>query len=69
MGISLFTDIGNNTYEARTYNAYVFPRENFNFSPQIVLDASAIEFNMKHKMDFGKWIYEGILISLDDSLI
>eukprot|EP00331_Platyophrya_macrostoma_P019288 CAMPEP_0176462384 /NCGR_PEP_ID=MMETSP0127-20121128/35233_1 /TAXON_ID=938130 /ORGANISM="Platyophrya macrostoma, Strain WH" /LENGTH=532 /DNA_ID=CAMNT_0017854287 /DNA_START=24 /DNA_END=1622 /DNA_ORIENTATION=+ len=60
IGISLFTDIGNNQFEARTYNAYVFPRENYNFSPQIVMDASAIEFNMKHKMNFQKWIYEGV---------
>lgn len=62
--MSLFEDIGNDKFEARTYNVYVFPREKYNYSPIISLDASAIEFNMTHKMNFHKWIYEGNIHSL-----
>lgn len=43
---------------ARVYNFYTFagkgnPRD-------VVLSPSAVDFLRKHKMDFQKWIYEGV---------
>lgn len=46
-------------YEVRPYNIYVFPRVNSEFSPQINCDASAMEFNTSHKMNWQKWIEDG----------
>ena len=46
-------------YEIRPYNIYVFPRENSEFSPQISCDASAMQFNIKHGMNWQSWIEEG----------
>jgi hypothetical protein len=59
VGLILFFKIDENNYEARPYNAFVFPREQNGFSPTITLDASSMEFNMRHGMDFQKWIYKG----------
>ena len=59
VGLILFFKQDDKTYEARPYNAFVFPREQNGYSPTITLDASSMEFNMKHGMDFQKWIYKG----------
>ena len=63
VGMCLFTATNSEktTFEVRTYNIYTFPREYFGYSPQLAMDASAIEFNMKHGMNFQKWFYEGFI--------
>jgi len=48
-----------NEIEARPYNIFVFPRERPGYSPQILMDVSAIEFNSKNKMSWDTWIYDG----------
>lgn len=60
MGICLFTRISDKEFEARPYNIYIFPRERPGFSPQIVIDSSAADFNTKHNMNWNTWFYEGI---------
>ena len=70
-GLSLFIpkksekieDFLKDIYEVRSYNIYVFPRENSEFSPQISCDASAMAFNIKHGMDWQKWIVEGFFLN------
>lgn len=59
VGICLYLRTGENEFEARPYNIYVFPRENFGFSPQIAIDSSAADFNTQHKMDWNAWFREG----------
>ncbi len=59
MGISLFFQVGENAYEARPYNIYLFPREYGYNSPQINIDSSAADFNTKHDMDWNTWFREG----------
>lgn len=69
VGLSLFTPKGlqqfendnKEMYEIRPYNIFVFPRVNSEFSPQINCDASAMEFNKNHNMDWQKWINEGFI--------
>ena len=61
VGICIFTQTPSG-YLARPYNIYVFPRENFGFSPQITIDVSAADFNTKHGMDWNTWFREGKLI-------
>lgn len=41
---------------ARPYNFYLFPAG----QASVNMEASAIEFNKQHNMDFNRWIYEGI---------
>jgi len=48
-----------NEIEARPYNIFVFPRERPGYSPQIMMDVSAIEFNSKNNMSWDTWIYNG----------
>jgi len=56
IGVCLFHADGDG-YVARPFNFFVFPE----FSTQnVVLSASAIQFNKKHGMDFQKWICEGV---------
>jgi hypothetical protein len=62
VGLCLFTRKGANELEARPYNIFVFPRERPGFSPQIVLDASAMDFNTRHNMNWNTWVYDGMLI-------
>jgi len=45
---------------ARPYNIYVFPRESNGYSPQIVIDSSAADFNTRHGMNWNKWFSEGV---------
>ena len=59
VGVSLFIPHGDD-YEACPYNFYIFPDEGLGKNPRITLEVSAISFNKQHRMDFNKWIYEGI---------
>jgi hypothetical protein len=55
----LFNKTSNKGYEAKAYNIYIIPREAYGFSPKIKLDASAMDFNAKHGMDWNTWIRDG----------
>ena len=57
-----FETFSKETYEVRSYNIYVFPRENSEFSPQISCDSSAMEFNIKHGMNWQTWVREGLFL-------
>mmetsp|Transcript_102272 Transcript_102272/g.305372 ORF Transcript_102272/g.305372 Transcript_102272/m.305372 type:complete len:555 (-) Transcript_102272:70-1734(-) len=55
-GICLFHEEENGSgYLARPYNFYLFPE-----SGAVLMEGSSICFLRDHKMDFNKWIYEGI---------
>lgn len=65
VGLCLFTVKADNELEARPYNIFVFPRERPGYSPQVLLDVSAIEFNSKNKMSWDTWIYDGIIFAIE----
>jgi hypothetical protein len=44
---------------SKTYNCYIFPEDNSG-NNYLNMETSAIIFNRDHKMDFNKWIYQGI---------
>mmetsp|Transcript_27351 Transcript_27351/g.64259 ORF Transcript_27351/g.64259 Transcript_27351/m.64259 type:complete len:553 (+) Transcript_27351:119-1777(+) len=55
-GICLFHETENGSgYVARPYNFYLFPEAGI-----VTMEGSSINFLRDHKMDFNKWIYEGI---------
>jgi hypothetical protein len=49
----------NNQWFAKPYNCYIFPEDN-SVNHYINMETPAIIFNREHKIDFNKWIYEGI---------
>ncbi|XP_070571819.1 poly(A)-specific ribonuclease PNLDC1-like [Ptychodera flava] len=49
-----------NRYESRTYNFYLFPIACSTVDDNFACQASSVEFLCKHKLDFNKFIYEGI---------
>jgi hypothetical protein len=59
VGICTYKKTAEKEYIAKPYNFYVFPEDNSGTN-NLVLETSAILFNRDHKMDFNKWIYQGI---------
>ena len=61
VGVCLFRKIDGplgKRWEARPYNFFVFPDENSR--SRIHMDVSTAYFHKKHKLDFNKWITEGV---------
>jgi len=59
VGLCLFTRKGEKELEARPYNVFVFPRERSGYSPQIIIDSSAADFNTKNNMSWDTWFSQG----------
>jgi len=59
VGLCLFTkkDWG---FVARPYNIYVFPRESYGYSPQIILDSSTCDFHRTHHLDWNKCLTKAL---------
>jgi len=58
VGVCLFVP-REDEFIAYPFNFYLYPDENFG-PKSIVMETSGIAFNKQHRMDFNKWIYEGI---------
>ena len=58
VGICLFHATDDGGYVARPFNVYVFPAES---SPRrMVMSTSTAHFHVSNKMDFNRWICEGV---------
>jgi poly(A)-specific ribonuclease len=58
VGVCLFVP-REDEFIAYPFNFYLYPDENYG-PKSIVMETSGIAFNKQHRMDFNKWIYEGI---------
>ncbi len=47
-------------YSAYPYNIYLFPEERPGSRTDVVLDIDTANFHKQQKLDFNKWIYEGV---------
>ncbi len=47
-------------YSAYPYNMYLFPEERVGGRTDIVIDIDTANFHKQQKLDFNKWIYEGV---------
>lgn len=59
VGLTTFNKTAENEFICRPYTFYVFPEENSG-NNMLNSELSSIIFNREHKMDFNKWIYNGI---------
>ena len=61
LGLSIFQhQAASNTFEARTYNIYISPRSLASVDETFVCSASSLEFLMRYKFDFNKFLYQGV---------
>eukprot|EP00826_Nyctotherus_ovalis_P041812 TRINITY_DN4256_c0_g2_i11.p1 TRINITY_DN4256_c0_g2~~TRINITY_DN4256_c0_g2_i11.p1 ORF type:complete len:378 (-),score=129.53 TRINITY_DN4256_c0_g2_i11:441-1574(-) len=47
-------------YKAHPFNVYLFPEERPGAGRDVVLDIDTVNFHKQQKLDFNKWIYEGV---------
>ena len=60
-GLSVFAwDEVLQSYAAKTFNFYTFPRPFEEYAPRFLSEAGSLQFLSEHKFDFNKWIYHGI---------
>lgn len=60
-GLAAFEqDLPTNTYFARTFNFYICPRSFASVDDRFVCQASSLEFLIRYKFDFNKFLYSGI---------
>lgn len=48
------------SYGAYPFNVYLFPEERPGTRRDVVLDIDTVNFHKQQKLDFNKWIYEGV---------
>ena len=65
LGVSFFvleptTIPGETRYTAYPYNIYLFPEEKPGSRSDVVFDVDTVNFHKQQKLDFNKWIYEGV---------
>lgn len=69
LGVCLFISSPREASEAKTnekkymaypYNVYLFPEERSGPRSDVVLDIDTVNFHKQQKLDFNKWIYEGV---------
>eukprot|EP00879_Flechtneria_rotunda_P010761 GHRR01011244.1.p1 GENE.GHRR01011244.1~~GHRR01011244.1.p1 ORF type:complete len:413 (+),score=126.85 GHRR01011244.1:1149-2387(+) len=59
-GLSCFQEVMGNTYEARTFNFYLFPQPHGSYNRRFLCDASSLAFLASHGFDFNKCILQGV---------
>ena len=59
-GLSCFEATGPNSYQARTFNFYLFPQPHGAYNRRFLCDASSLVFLSEHGFDFNKCISQGV---------
>jgi len=60
LGLCFYTSETAGTYIAHPFNIYLFPEDRPGAESDIALDLDGIKFHKDQKLDFNKWIYEGV---------
>eukprot|EP00878_Enallax_costatus_P043500 GHUV01051504.1.p1 GENE.GHUV01051504.1~~GHUV01051504.1.p1 ORF type:complete len:320 (+),score=110.06 GHUV01051504.1:1070-2029(+) len=59
-GLSCFEPTGPDSYQARTFNFYLFPQPHGAYNRRFLCDASSLVFLSEHGFDFNKCISQGV---------
>lgn len=60
LGLCFFTLQSPNVYTAHPFNVYLFPEDRPGAATDLSLSLDGVSFHKDQRVDFNKWIYEGV---------